>query len=170
MLCICHTHMSLLFPFPLACITALLLCLASSQVLLSAISSVLPEAQGAGGLSQPSLSSAVSSWIPPCSARTVRSQRCCTLPSFTTCQVLIADSSILICPETFVPEGDQAGGLQPGALTAPGPLAVENDLQLPVVSFSTLKHSVHQGSLAVVFIREKSLSLRSTKRLVHSTG
>lgn len=47
---------------------------------------------------------------------------------------------------------------------------MENDLQLPVVSFPTLKHGVDEGLLAVVFIREKSLSLRSTKRLVHSAS
>lgn len=70
-----HTHATAV-PLPLACITALLLCLAS-QVLLSAISSAVPETQVAGGLSQPSLSSAatVSSWIPPCSARTVAQVR-----------------------------------------------------------------------------------------------
>lgn len=53
----------------------------------------------------------------------------------------------------------------PAALTAPGPLAVERDLQLPVISFPALKHDADEGSLPVVFIREKSLSLSSTKEV-----
>lgn len=155
-------------PGLLYCSPALL----SFPVLLSTVPSVVHVVQVALGSSQPSLSSTavVSSWIPPCSART-DAQVTGMLPTALSYSLTAPHSQFLhpcLHRDLFPLKETRLEGCSPtgpGALTAPGTLTVESDVRLPVISFPALKHSADEGLLPVVFIREKSLSLSSTKEV-----
>lgn len=146
------THnMPPLFPFPLSCLTALLLCFASQHCFLLSLLQCV-KLRLLLGLSQPSLSSGevVSSHIPPCSARTVA--RITGMVATALSYGLTAPHSRFLhpclhgdlCPlkKTRL-EGCSLAG--PRASTAPGPSVVERDLRLPVISFPALKHSADEG-------------------------